>query len=139
MIDFIIKGNPKSKGRPVFSTKGGKIRAYTSKKTSSFENLVKLRAQKVIEKPFKKGVGLSIKFYLSRPKRLIWKTKPMPLIFCYRRPDIDNLVKAIVDGLNGIAFKDDAQIVKLYCEKYYHSGDGSPQTTISIWEEEDST
>lgn len=35
------------------------------------------------------------------------------------RPDIDNLVKAVTDALNGILWKDDSQIVSLSAEKRY--------------------
>ena len=137
MINIIIYEEPKSKGRPVFSTKGGKLRAYTSKKTSSYENTIKKKAKEVIPVPMECAVGIHIKFYLHRPKRLYWKDKEMPAIHCTKRPDLDNLSKAIVDGLNGVAFKDDRQIVNMHSEKYYHSGNNKSRIEISIWKEED--
>ena len=36
-----------------------------------------------------------------------------------KKPDIDNIVKIILDSLNGIAFKDDNQITKIEVEKAY--------------------
>ena len=36
-----------------------------------------------------------------------------------KKPDIDNVVKIVLDALNKIAFKDDNQITKLYVEKIY--------------------
>ena len=36
-----------------------------------------------------------------------------------KKPDIDNIVKIILDSLNGIAFKDDNQITKIEVEKVY--------------------
>jgi len=137
MIKFAIKGDPKSKQRPIFSNKNGKVRVFTGKSTSSFENLVKMHAQKHIDKPFDCAVGIHIKFFLHRPKYLMWKTKPMPAIYNPRRPDLDNLIKSVVDGLNGVAFKDDAQIVSMQAEKMYHSGEGGSRTEIEIWKEED--
>ena len=35
------------------------------------------------------------------------------------RPDVDNVSKAIMDALNGVAYKDDAQVSVLVCEKRY--------------------
>lgn len=32
--------------------------------------------------------------------------------------DVDNLLKGLFDGMNGIVFKDDSQIVKVFAEKY---------------------
>jgi len=137
MINIVIKGDPKSKERPMVTHKGGKTWTYTRKATSSFENLIKMNAIKHFNKPLEKSVGIHIKFYLHRPKYLIWKTKPMPAVYNPKRPDIDNLIKSVVDGLNGIAFKDDAQIVNIHAEKMYHSGNEGARTEIKIWEEED--
>jgi Holliday junction resolvase RusA-like endonuclease len=36
-----------------------------------------------------------------------------------KKPDIDNILKAIFDSLNGYAFADDVQIVQVYAEKQY--------------------
>ena len=36
-----------------------------------------------------------------------------------KKPDIDNIVKIILDAMNEIAFKDDTQITKLNVEKKY--------------------
>jgi Holliday junction resolvase RusA-like endonuclease len=35
------------------------------------------------------------------------------------RPDIDNFAKAATDGMNGIVYVDDAQIVRLDAQKHY--------------------
>ena len=36
-----------------------------------------------------------------------------------KKPDSDNIIKIILDGLNKVAFYDDAQVCKLYFEKRY--------------------
>ena len=36
-----------------------------------------------------------------------------------KKPDIDNIVKIILDAMNKFAFKDDTQITKLSVEKIY--------------------
>lgn len=33
------------------------------------------------------------------------------------KPDIDNIIKAVMDGLNGVAFLDDKQVVFVSCKK----------------------
>lgn len=35
------------------------------------------------------------------------------------KPDIDNITKIVLDGLNGIAYKDDNQITKIEVKKIY--------------------
>ena len=132
MVSFVIKGIPKVKQRPRFAMRNGKVLTYTPKTTASFENLVKLKAEKEFTHPLENAVRLAIRFYMPRPKRLIWKTKMMPEIHSDKRPDIDNLAKAVIDGLNGIAFNDDAQIADLHVTKKYHSGDGQSKTIVIV-------
>ena len=36
-----------------------------------------------------------------------------------KKPDIDNVIKSVLDGLNGVAYEDDKQVVKLTANKYY--------------------
>ena len=40
-----------------------------------------------------------------------------------KKPDADNLAKAILDALNGMAYPDDAQIVNLKVRKWYGETD----------------
>ena len=132
MVHFIVKGAPIVKARPRFTSINGKVRAYTPKKSATYENLVKSEAQKYLIKPIEGPVGLYIHFYLPRPKRLIWKTKEMPSIFTDKRPDIDNLAKAVIDGLNNVAFNDDGQIAMLHIQKKYCEGNSTSRTSIKI-------
>jgi Holliday junction resolvase RusA-like endonuclease len=132
MFSFIVKGAPIVKARPRFTAINGKVRTYTPKKSAIYENLVKLEAQKHIKKPIDGPVGLYIHFYLPRPKKLIWKTKQMPAIYTDKRPDIDNLAKSVIDGLNNIAFRDDGQIAMLHIQKRYCEGNSQSRTSIKI-------
>ncbi|CZR99694.1 Endodeoxyribonuclease RusA [Clostridioides difficile] len=36
-----------------------------------------------------------------------------------KKPDLDNIIKSVADSLNGIAYKDDSQIVEVVSKKYY--------------------
>ncbi len=56
-----------------------------------------LYAKNLFPQPLTGPVALGVKFYFSR-----------------RPGDLDNYVKAISDGLNGIAWQDDRQVVKLF-------------------------
>ena len=48
-----------------------------------------------------------------------------------KRPDCGNVLKAVLDGLNGVAYQDDAQICRIYFEKMYAE---IPETRIIIKE-----
>lgn len=56
------------------------------------------------------------------------------------KPDVDNVTKAILDALNGIAFSDDRQIVQVTCAKWYDTTEentGFASVTIKGWPMED--
>lgn len=136
MYTIEVSGTPVAKPRPRgFKTKSGNIGFYTPTKAKDFEYLIRKRAEEVFDKPLDGAVSLSIHFYLPRPKRLYWKTKPMPAIPHTTRSDVDNLIKSVSDGLNGVAYVDDSQISELYAKKMYHAGGEGPKTVITIEED----
>jgi len=61
---------------------------------------------------------LKVKFFLKRPKNKMRKKDSVDAIACCKRPDLDNLIKAIQDGMNGIVYNDDSQIHKYEAEKF---------------------
>jgi Holliday junction resolvase RusA-like endonuclease len=108
MIEFIIEGKPQPKQRPRFS----KGHVYTPKETLDYEKLVRVlyisKGGKLHENALKMRV---VAYYHIKGKKIgEYKTS---------RPDLSNIVKSIEDGLNGIAYKDDSQIVILEAEKRY--------------------
>lgn len=118
--NFIIRGKVQAKQRPRFN---GKF-AYTPKETVAYENWVKTcylekyRGQRPLEKPLK----VKIIAYYDIPKSTSKKKKQQMLdneIFPTVKPDTDNIAKSVLDSLNGIAYLDDKQVVKLIVEKYY--------------------
>ena len=71
---------------------------------------------------FEGYVRLTIKAYYSVAKSDSKQKKEDKLSNILRpskKPDLDNIVKLIADGLNGIAYKDDTQIVEIVAKKYY--------------------
>ena len=49
--------------------------------------------------------------------------------------DIDNLVKFVLDGVNGLVYKDDKQVVKLVAYKLYDSeSDCGGRTVVEVTE-----
>ncbi|MCK5018118.1 MAG: RusA family crossover junction endodeoxyribonuclease [Candidatus Peribacteraceae bacterium] len=127
-----IPGAPVPKARPRASRRGSHVVMYTPSKSKDFEYQVRMIASQLIPAPLQGAVCIDIELQLPRPKRLCWKTRAMPQCFCDVRPDIDNYCKSILDGLNGIAFRDDAQVAELYAKKFYHAGGEYPKTNILI-------
>lgn len=137
MIQFTVLGCPVGKGRPKFSTFNGHAVAYTPAKTVSYENLVKLSFQQQCNcKPYEKDVPLKavIVAYFPIPKSVSKKNRVKMLdglIRHTKKPDTDNLVKAVLDALNGIAFYDDSQVCDIICIKRY-----GEEPRVEIWIED---
>jgi len=77
-------------------------------------------------------VELVIRFHVHRPSRLTWKTRPMPPAPCDRRPDLDNYEKMVVDGMEGVVFRDDGQVFRKISEKVYHEGGDVPHIEVMV-------
>lgn len=93
--------------------KFGKQITYTPKQTSEYEKLIKASYIAVSRTFFEKDVPLEVNilaFFSGKYSNNDWMTK---------KPDADNIIKIILDGLNKVAFYDDAQVCKLYFEKKY--------------------
>lgn len=128
MITFIIPGDPKAWQR---ARTFGK-RFFNSSQMVHYQNKIAVFAKnegiKIIDGP----INLELEFYFSRPKKWCRAKDPTCALVMPRRPDADNLIKMISDGLNGIAWNDDAQIVEVRAKKFYHEMGGSPRTEIKI-------
>lgn len=79
-------------------------------------------------------VKLTVTAWFSRPKSEIRKTKPMPIYPHIKKPDADNVVKAVMDALNGLAWHDDAQVSSIVVEKWVCFGTEPPCVVIQIEE-----
>ena len=130
---FIITvgGNPVAKGRPRFTRRGF---TYTPAKTRKYEAHVRLAAQDVMKAapPLDGACSLSVLAVLPVP--MSWSNKKREaaiagVLLPVTRPDVDNYLKAALDGCNEIVYRDDSQIVSADVLKRY--GD-IPQLVITV-------
>lgn len=108
-----INARPIPKARPRLS----KFAVYTPKKTADYEKLIayewKRRYKNLI---LKNAVKLDLLFCFK-------KAKSCKKDYHTQRPDLDNLEKAILDGLNKTAFVDDCQVVEMKSQKVFSDVD----------------
>ena len=117
---FDVKGKPQGKGRPRVNT--FTKRAYTPKKTQDYEELVRWSYKNSYRdfKPLEGELEAHIIAVFEVPKSYSKKKREELKGAMYtHKPDVDNISKIILDSLNGVAYKDDSQIVKLTVEKMY--------------------
>lgn len=120
-ITVTVPGDPVAKGRPRFTRTG---RSYTPPKTKKFENLVRLAysLQQPDREPAKGPIELTVCAYFriptswSKKKQAEAATEQMKKI---SKPDLDNCLKAVQDGLNGVAWLDVAQVSDTHTKKRY--------------------
>ena len=122
IYEFEVPGKIIGKGRPRLNSYTGVV--YTPKRTKDYESLVEqyflLKYPRF--KALEGRIKINIIAYFSIPKT----TKKADInemlennISPTKKPDIDNIVKSILDSMNKFAFKDDNQITKLEVEKKY--------------------
>lgn len=112
-VNFTVLGKPKGKQRPRLCKIKGRNIAYTPKQTIEYEKLVKASYTTVSKVFFEKDIPLEINitaFFNGKFSYNEWITK---------KPDADNVIKIILDGLNKVAYHDDSQVCKIYFEKKY--------------------
>lgn len=127
-ITFTIPGKPFAKQRPRFSRKSG--RTYTPADTVSFERTVGQLALQHFPQPLTGPIKIRIMATFQPPPS--WsRKKANEHIGRYhvQRPDIDNIEKAICDGLNRIAFVDDSQIAWTETRKIWGP---DPRTVVFV-------
>lgn len=121
---FTIPGKPMGKGRPRFNPQTG--RAYTPTATRDYEEAVAWRYKRIGGKliPGKVPVRIGILAHFKVPRSWSYKKKMDALnTICLKKPDMDNIVKIVLDGLNHVAFDDDSQVILRECGKIWDKED----------------
>ena len=135
MVRFTVPGPPKGKARArTVRTRGGQTFSYTPEGTVLYENLVKISFSETGEKPFDADQSLHVYMaaYYPIPRSASRKKKEemsAGRIRPAKKPDIDNIIKSVLDALNGVAYHDDTQVVAVFAEKYYSD---TPRVEVEI-------
>jgi len=119
-----IDGEPVAKARPRVTMIGGRARAYTPKKSADWEKHIRANLQC---EPTDVPVALKIQFHMPVPKSYSKAKRQQALdglLLPAKKPDIDNLIKAVMDALNGYAWLDDNQVVQVSAMKRYSEAPG---------------
>lgn len=111
---FTVYGKVRGQSRPRFTTRGKSTRAYKQKKDVDYESLIAKCYREAGGTLHTGAVAVHITAYRALPKSRPLKTTREPDTF---KPDIDNICKIVLDGLNGIAYLDDSQVVYLTARK----------------------
>lgn len=133
VLSCLVPGRAVGKGRPRVSTQHGKVRTYTPEQTVKAENWARAcwmdaHGHTLLEGALDVAIVVTVEVPASwskvkRARALAGKIRPG------KKPDTDNIAKLYLDGLNGVAWFDDAQIVELRVSKFYGE---APSVVIDV-------
>lgn len=113
---------------------GGGRMVEASRAVGPWREAVRAETQRAIKtihnsEPFTGPTGVKAWFYLPKPKSAPANARPD------KRPDLDKLCRAVLDGItDGGALLDDGQVVQIAAIKIYENRQHRPGCIIEIWE-----
>ena len=124
MVTFKVDGTPVPKGRARYARRGNFISTYTPEKTRTYETLIRDSAIEAMgaSEPLETPVSLYLYIRVPIPKSCTKKRleaidngseKPT------KKPDASNILKSVEDGMNGVVYHDDSQIINIHVTKVY--------------------
>ena len=133
IVTFRVFGIAQPKGSTkAFMVKGRPFPVVTSDnpKAKGWQQLVGEQAQTVAQAGLFVGpVAVAIVFQLPRPISL-----PKRIVHHLTAPDIDKLARCCLDGLTGVLYRDDSQVVELRARKVYSCEAVAPCAHITVLE-----
>lgn len=127
-VCYVIPVIPVGKGRPRMGLRNGKVMTYTPRATVQAEDEIKTilgMLRPVFHDDPKVPLNVGITFRVTPPEKRV-RLHPTTT------PDIDNLIKTVLDACNGILWKDDALITQLVSFKEYASRKGGEEIRVTV-------
>ena len=135
-LSFRVDGLPQPKGSVTRMPHGGMIPAGTTasrQRKADWRTDIRAAASQAMppgEQPYTGPVQVDVVFELPYPKSSVRKYQHgwLPLI---KKPDIDKLLRLLLDALTGIVWVDDNQVCYVHMQKHY-AWDDRPGADIVI-------
>ena len=116
MVMYIVYGEPVGKGRPRFARRGNFVSTYSPQKTKTYEDEIRMMAKAAMGSSEALDTPVTVAIYIrtgipasfSKQKR---KDALEGILKPTKKPDIDNIAKCFLDGMNDIVYLDDKQVV----------------------------
>jgi Holliday junction resolvase RusA-like endonuclease len=123
-VEISLAGDPQGKGRARAFRRGNFIGHYTPEKTRTYEGMIRSAAMDAMAGQPPIDVPVEIVLSAIFPVPPSWSQKKRAAAIAgeikpAKKPDIDNVIKAWTDAMNGVVFRDDCLIVKGSFSKVY--------------------
>lgn len=136
-VDFFVAGKPVAKQRARVVRNHGRVRSFTPEATVNYELHVRMCAQEAMggRDPFQQPVAMAVTVFVHPPQS--WSAKRQRLaveqmFMPTKKPDLSNILKSVEDGMNGVVYRDDSQIVSLNVVKQYSEWQGVSVTVREL-------
>ena len=124
-LSFFVAGIPKAQPRVKAFVRGGHAGVYTPDSAETWKQEVRRQAAANAPESILTGpIRVELDFFLPRPKVHLDKhgvPKPKSPVWCQKKPDLDNLIKAVTDAITDTqrVWLDDSQICEITATKTY--------------------
>lgn len=122
-MKLVFEIEPVEQARPRATKMGRGIRLYDPKKVSVYKKQLAMMCQLQYKNdPVTGPLKVELTFFRHIQSSISKKERELRLSGSHRpvvKPDTDNYIKSTLDGLNGLLWEDDNQIVDLIAHKYY--------------------
>lgn len=137
-IVFTVPGEVRGQGRPrtqIINSKDGKSYAhiYQTNKDIDAKHNIQLYAKDALARksyvmagPDGMGISVMVKIFVKVPRSFSKKKTEAALageILPQRKPDLDNVLKSVLDAMNGVVYRDDKEVTKTAVARYYAESD----------------
>ena len=114
MISFALEGVKPIPQGSMRHIGNGRMIHNRAEDLAVYRAALALVAKQKFKTPTDEPVAITIDFGLVKPKTSKRTNPTVP-------PDLDKLIRAVLDGLTGVVYQDDAQVVKVTAYKVYSS------------------
>ena len=132
-MKLVFEIEPVEQARPRATRMGRGIRLYDPKKVSVYKKQLAMICKfQYKQAPLTCPLMVELNFFRHVQSSLSKKERELRLSGSHRpvvKPDTDNYIKSTLDGLNGLLWEDDNQIVDLIAHKYYSD---KPRVEIEV-------
>ena len=130
-FEFVVLGRPQPKGSTVSfrsASTGSTVTRSSNPRLAGWERAVAIAALEARVPMLSGPVEVEIYFRFARPKDHYHRSPKLGYVFCGRAPfyawvnkrnDLDKLLRATFDGMSGVCFEDDSQVVNVKASKVY--------------------
>ena len=137
-IVFTVPGEVRGQGRPrtqIINGKDGKSYAhiYQTNKDIDTKHNIQLYAKDALERksyvmagPDEMGITVQVKVFVKVPRSMSKKKRMAALageILPQRKPDLDNVLKSVLDAMNGVVYRDDKEVTRTQVSRHYSETD----------------